>query len=264
MTRTTLRVTSCTSGWRVPSASAPASLGSWTLRGAAIGCAYFAPSEIPPRVIVRSSLERSFMSAASQSYTSTATEQMRLKRRSWIVRADHSFHFLNRSRSVRETLIDDASHRHNRGIRLHRRGIRRRANDLRCDALIDVRRRRGMRGGVYAWANRTRLEALCAALGIAYESVAELAPTEATRQVQREIDARAKVAKRSRSTLDPAFVARYLQQIDADAAVDAAKRVLDQFERPVLLCVERDAAACHRSLVASRLAIAMKRTIVNM
>ncbi|HCR48249.1 MAG TPA: DUF488 family protein [Rhodothermales bacterium] len=45
------------------------------------------------------------------------------------------------------------------------------------DILVDVRRRRGVRGKAFAFANRARLESQLAKEGTAYLSLPELAPT---------------------------------------------------------------------------------------
>jgi uncharacterized protein (DUF488 family) len=119
------------------------------------------------------------------------------------------------------------------------------------ERVLDVRQRRGVRGSEYAWANATRLQAALADAGIAYEHHPDLAPTTELRQLQYAQDERARVGKRSRAELAPEYVRRYREEIldRADlAAVPAAGSAL--------LCVEREPEACHRSLVAARLAAA--------
>jgi uncharacterized protein (DUF488 family) len=116
--------------------------------------------------------------------------------------------------------------------------------------VFDVRQRRGVRGSEYAWANSKRLQAALAGAGIGYEHHPELAPTTELRQLQYAEDARQGVGKRSRAVLAPEYAERYTREI-LDAA-DLAPLV----ERlpGALLCVERDPEACHRSLVAARMA----------
>ncbi|MDX6634559.1 MAG: hypothetical protein QOF06_762 [Solirubrobacterales bacterium] len=120
------------------------------------------------------------------------------------------------------------------------------------DLLLDVRQRRGVRGSEYAWANAQRLQAALAEAGIGYTHLKELAPTTEMRQLQYAADAKLGEGKRNRTALAPAYVERYTEEI------------LDRVDlRPVvqwignssaaLLCVERDAEACHRSLIAERL-----------
>jgi uncharacterized protein (DUF488 family) len=120
--------------------------------------------------------------------------------------------------------------------------------------VLDIRQRRGVRGPEYAWANAKRLQAALAEAGIAYEHHPELAPTTELRQLQYAEDDRRGVGKRSRTELAPAYVERYTSEIldRADLASVAASLPTDG--AGALLCVERDPEACHRSLVAERLA----------
>ena len=64
------------------------------------------------------------------------------------------------------------------------------------------------------------------------------------------------IGKRERTQLSPAFAAAYTAEClsDFDAAGFLAE--LGTGGPICLFCVERDAAACHRSLVAARLATA--------
>ncbi|MFZ1770745.1 MAG: DUF488 domain-containing protein [Caldilinea sp.] len=123
------------------------------------------------------------------------------------------------------------------------------------DAFCDIRRRRGVRGRDYAFANRARLEARLAELGIRYLHRIELAPSNALRQMQYAIDAAAHVSKRQRQVLSPAFADGYRQECLATFDSHQFAADLGPEARVVaLFCVETEAAACHRSLVAERLA----------
>jgi uncharacterized protein (DUF488 family) len=120
--------------------------------------------------------------------------------------------------------------------------------------VLDVRQRRGVRGREYAWANAQRLEAALAAAGIDYRHHKELAPTTELRRLQYAEDDRQGVGKRSRQVLAPPYAERYVREI-----LDAAdlQPIIDELPGDgiaALLCVERDPEACHRSLVAARLA----------
>lgn len=116
--------------------------------------------------------------------------------------------------------------------------------------VLDVRQRRGVRGSEYAWANSKRLQAALAEAGIGYRHHPELAPTTELRQLQYAEDARRGEGKRSRSVLAPEYVERYTREI-----LDLADLEVVAGELPAaLLCVERDPEACHRSLIAARLA----------
>lgn len=119
------------------------------------------------------------------------------------------------------------------------------------DMVLDVRQRRGVRGPEYAWANSLRLQAILAGAKVTYRHHGELAPTTELRQLQYREDARTGVGKRSRLVLATEYRERYEREILAAVDVAALFSGLD-CHLPALLCVERDAAACHRSLIAAR------------
>ena len=119
--------------------------------------------------------------------------------------------------------------------------------------VVDVRQRRGVRGPEYAWANSKRLQASLAKAALGYVHLKQLAPTTELRQVQYREDERIGEGKRSRTHLAPEYARRYREEI---LAVADLSPLLDlaETELPALLCVERDPEACHRSLIAERLA----------
>jgi uncharacterized protein (DUF488 family) len=129
--------------------------------------------------------------------------------------------------------------------------------------VLDLRQRRGVRGAEYAWANARRLEAELAGAGIVYQHLPELAPTTSMREAQYEADAARGEGKRSRTVLAPAYVERYTEEILDRADLDPIVRFIGR-STAALLCVERDAAACHRSLVAARLAGEYDFRVVNL
>jgi uncharacterized protein (DUF488 family) len=120
--------------------------------------------------------------------------------------------------------------------------------------LIDIRQRRGVRGAPYAWANARRLQALLSQAGIDYEHHRELAPDTELRHLQYREDDRLGVGKRSRVRLSPEYVRRYTEQILDLVALEPLIRRLPVHGIAALMCVEATAQACHRSLVASRMA----------
>ena len=120
--------------------------------------------------------------------------------------------------------------------------------------LLDVRQRRGVRGPEYAWANSQRLQAALAEAGISYEHRKELAPTTELRRLQYQEDARQGVGKRSRVELAGEYRRRYLEEILDHVDLGALVADLPSDGTTALLCVERDPEACHRSLVAERMA----------
>ena len=119
--------------------------------------------------------------------------------------------------------------------------------------LVDVRQRRGVRGREYAWANSLRLQAALAQAGIQYRHVPELAPTTELRQLQYREDDRLRVGKRSRVELADEYRRRYLHEVLDQVDLGAILGSLPEDATSALLCVERDARACHRSLIAARL-----------
>lgn len=126
-----------------------------------------------------------------------------------------------------------------------------RLRDADVCLLLDVRQRRGVRGAEYAWANSLRLQSALAGAGIGYEHHPELAPTTELRRLQYAEDARQHVGKRSRRELAAEYIRRYTAEVLDDADLS---RIVRTGRTAALLCVERDAAACHRSLIARRLA----------
>jgi uncharacterized protein (DUF488 family) len=120
--------------------------------------------------------------------------------------------------------------------------------------LADVRQRRGVRGSRYAWANARRLQAALAEEGIAYRHHRELAPTTELRHLQYAADDRLGVGKRSREVLDPEYRERYVTEILDRADLDGLVAEIPTDAALALFCVEADPEACHRSLIAERLA----------
>ena len=129
--------------------------------------------------------------------------------------------------------------------------------------LLDVRQRRGVRGPDYSWANSGRLQRALAAAGIGYRHVKELAPTTELRQLQYREDERLGVGKRTRSELAPEYVERYTKEIldRVDLAPIVEEMPADGVS--ALFCVERDPEACHRSLIAERLAAEFGLTVIH-
>jgi len=122
------------------------------------------------------------------------------------------------------------------------------------DTFCDLRARRGVRGAEYAYANSQRLQARLAAMGIHYLHRKDLAPTPEIRRTQHAVDKTEKVARRKRTELSPAFMAAYQEIILANFDPQSLRDELPADAQVVALhCVEREPAACHRSLVADYL-----------
>ncbi len=126
--------------------------------------------------------------------------------------------------------------------------------DAEVGVVLDVRQRRGVRGPQYAWANSQRLQRALAEAGLEYRHVPELAPSTELRQLQYAIDDATGVGKRTRTLLAPEYAARYREEILAPVDLDPLVKSLPPVGIGALLCVERDPEACHRSLIAARLA----------
>ena len=130
--------------------------------------------------------------------------------------------------------------------------------------VVDVRERRGVRGSEYAWANSQRLQAMLADAGIEYRHRKDLAPTTELRHLQYAEDDRLGVGKRSRVELAPEYTRRYLAEILDRVALDEFAAELPTDSVTALLCVERDPEACHRSLIAARLAAEHGAEVVHL
>jgi uncharacterized protein (DUF488 family) len=120
--------------------------------------------------------------------------------------------------------------------------------------VLDLRRRRGVRGSEYAWANATRLQRALAEAGIGYRHHPELAPTTEMIALQQREDARLGLGQRTRTALSPDFRERYTAEVLDRVDLAPIVAALPAGAVTALLCVEGEPAACHRSIVAERLA----------
>ena len=93
------------------------------------------------------------------------------------------------------------------------------------------------------------------ALDIHYQHYKELSPDSTLRELQRQSDTRQEIPKRKRVVLIQAFIdeyeRRYLSTFDTR---DFIERLGPGIKTIALFCVEREPEACHRSLVAAKLA----------
>ena len=122
------------------------------------------------------------------------------------------------------------------------------------DTFCDTRWRRGMRGSEYAFVNSARLQKKLSELGIRYLHFRDVAPNPGLRDAQAAADKAEGIAKRKRTSLGDVFITGYkrecLDTFDSAAFVD---RLGAEAKVVALFCVEREPAACHRSLLADRL-----------
>ena len=121
------------------------------------------------------------------------------------------------------------------------------------DTFCDIRWRRGVRGRDYAFANSGRLQKHLAELGIRYLHFRELAPSPELRKRQADADKAARVQKRRRTALGGAFVTGYQEAMSGFDSRKFIESLGQGTSVAALFCVERDPAACHRSLLAERL-----------
>ena len=125
-------------------------------------------------------------------------------------------------------------------------------NEAGITSLVDVRRRRGVRGPLYRFANATALERLVTDQGIRYIAEPRLAPSQEMRALQKDADKQVGATKNSREQLSSAFVDAYRSKVLGIYSRDMLNQLLlSAGDRPALLCVERDAVACHRGVLAA-------------
>ena len=128
------------------------------------------------------------------------------------------------------------------------------------DTFCDIRYRRGLRGATYAFANSRRLQERLAELGIRYIHRKNLAPTKTVRDKQTEADKATKTAKRMRRELGDAFIEAYHSEcLVAFDPIGLLSDFQPDTQVVALFCVEREPKACHRSLLANKLA-----TVLNL
>jgi uncharacterized protein (DUF488 family) len=127
--------------------------------------------------------------------------------------------------------------------------------DHKIDTFCDIRLRRAVRGSQYAFANSQRLQDKLADLSIKYLHETGLTPTPEIIKLQDKFDQEHNIQRRKREVLTDVFKTAYknkilskfdLRQFMKDLEKSGSKKV-------VLFCVEKSPAACHRSLVTSKI-----------
>jgi hypothetical protein len=123
------------------------------------------------------------------------------------------------------------------------------------DTFCDIRRRRAVRGAIYAFVNSARLQDKLKSLSINYIHETRLAPTIPIMGVQDKSDKLHKVKRRERTELDDAFKKAYTDKILSKFDI---KEFIGELEKSgckkvVLFCVEKLPTACHRSLVTDKI-----------
>ncbi len=134
------------------------------------------------------------------------------------------------------------------------------------DLFCDIRQRRGVRGSQYKFVNSNYLQNRLSQLKIPYQYIKDLAPTKEIRQKQKEADKRNNETKKQRTILGPIFTHEYqkliLDNYDIDTFTESL--VARNIKNVVFFCVEEHANACHRLLVANKLAQKLHAQIINL
>lgn len=119
----------------------------------------------------------------------------------------------------------------------------------------DIRQRRGIRGAQYKYVNSNYLQSKLLELKIPYIYIKELAPTNEIRQKQKDADKLNNETKKQRTILGDVFINEYCEQILNKFNMGTFINELQKKEikNVLFFCVEEQAKACHRSLVAKRL-----------
>ena len=126
--------------------------------------------------------------------------------------------------------------------------------EAKINVFVDTRRRRAVRGAKYAFANSNRLQAKLAEAGIRYEHRLDLAPTMELVHAQDAEDRAQGIRRSDRDDLGNALIEGYTHLVLDDLDSKAFMQSLGDPESVLIFCVERTPAACHRSLLAERLA----------
>ncbi len=125
----------------------------------------------------------------------------------------------------------------------------------KIDTFCDIRRRRGVRGSEYTFANSKRLQDHLADLNINYLHIVDLSPTDEIRHIQYAYDKEEGTSQRKRDSLSDEFISLYkkeiLQKFDFQSLIKQLEAL--NAKRVVLFCVEKNPAACHRSLAAEQM-----------
>lgn len=135
----------------------------------------------------------------------------------------------------------------------------------KIDTFCDIRRRRAVRGSTYSFVNSTKLQQKLKEMNINYLHFLDLAPSKETREQQKQADKDSNTTKRQREGLSPSFIKAYENECLLDFSADNfISRLGNESQKVILFCVEQSANACHRSLVAEKLAEDINLKIVNL
>ncbi len=131
----------------------------------------------------------------------------------------------------------------------------RKLTENKIDTFCDIRRRRGVRGSEYTFVNSRKLQDRLSELNINYLHILDLSPTDEIRKIQYTSDKEEHTSQRKRDSLSEEFISAYkkdiLKNFDFQSLIDQLESL--NARRVVLFCVEKNPAACHRSLAAEQL-----------
>lgn len=138
--------------------------------------------------------------------------------------------------------------------------------DNNIEMFCDVRQRRGVRGSQYKYVNSSYLQSKLEELGVKYRYIKELAPTNEIRQKQKDFDKINGETKKQRKELGLVFKYEYIKCILDTFDLEGLANELVECgaSNIVFFCVEEFASACHRSLIANRLANMLNCEIINL
>lgn len=124
----------------------------------------------------------------------------------------------------------------------------------KVDTFCDIRMRRGVRGALYTFANSQRLQDRLNDMGIKYIHVLELAPSQEIIARQHQVDKKTGLGQRKRTALSQEFIEAYkTHRLGKFKAAEFLEKVGENARCVAIFCVEKEPAACHRSLVAEHL-----------
>lgn len=138
--------------------------------------------------------------------------------------------------------------------------------DNKIDTFIDVRQRRGVRGAKYSFVNSLKLQEKLSKLNIKYIHQLDLAPSIEVRDLQKKADFQKKEFKKDREELDTTFKNAFenliLSKFDSKSFFQNLQ--MQNSSNIVLFCVEENANACHRSIIAKKIATEFNLKIYNL
>lgn len=137
---------------------------------------------------------------------------------------------------------------------------------FKIDCFIDIRRRRGVRGKKYSFVNSNKLQEILKNNNIEYLYERDLAPSSSIRSVQKAIDKNLKIKKTEREELSKDFINLYTDQILNKFNFENLFSKLRSMKKKniVFFCVEKNAIACHRSIIAKKLENTYNFSITNL